>query len=104
VAEDSAILRDGLVALLTRREYDVVGVAEGEALLHEITQRGPDRLPDVVVADIRMPPSYTDEGLRAALTLRQRYPGLPVLLFSQYIETAYAARLLEDGARGVGYR
>jgi len=102
VAEDSAILRDGLSALLTRRGHSVVGVADGDALLQEIAGRGAD-LPDIIVADIRMPPSYTDEGLRVALALRRQHPGLPVLLFSQYIETAYAARLLQDGAHGVGY-
>ena len=106
VAEDSAILRDGLVALLARREHEAAGVADGDALVRAITARageGGAGLPDVVVADIRMPPSFTDEGLRAVLALRERWPGLPVLLFSQYIETAYAARLLESGPRGVGY-
>lgn len=103
VAEDSAILRDGLVALLTRRGHDVIGVNDGQALVHQVSEHADQGLPDVVVADIRMPPSHTDEGLRAALTLRGSYPGLPVLLFSQYVETAYAARLLADGARGVGY-
>jgi len=103
VAEDSAILRDGLVALLTRRGWAATGVDTGEALLAAVDRTAGEGLPDVVVADIRMPPTHTDEGLRAALDLRERYPGLPVLLFSQYIETQYAARLLAGGARGVGY-
>jgi DNA-binding NarL/FixJ family response regulator len=104
VAEDSAILRDGLIALLGRRGHDAVGVPDASVLLDAV-DRGADKgkLPDIVVADIRMPPGFTDEGLRAAVTLRAKYPGLPVLLFSQYIEAAYTARLLADGARGVGY-
>ncbi len=106
IAEDSAILRDGLAALLARRGHDVVAVGDGDALLREVALRaaqGWDALPDVVVADIRMPPSFTDEGLRAATALREAHPGLPVLLFSQYVETRYAAQLLAGGAGGVGY-
>jgi len=104
VAEDSAILRDGLVALLTRRGHEVVAVADGEALVREVTARAADgALPDVVVADIRMPPTFTDEGMRAATTLRAAHPGLPVLVFSQYVETRYASQLLAGGAGGVGY-
>lgn len=105
LAEDSVILRDGLVALLGRRGHDVLAaVGDGDALVREV-----DALsaagggPDVVVADIRMPPSHTDEGLRAALTLRAEHPGIGVLLFSQYVETRYASRLLAGDARGVGY-
>ena len=104
MAEDSAILRDGLVALLARRGHAAAGVPDGDALVAEIARRAASgRLPDVVVADIRMPPTFTDEGLRAALTLRQAHPGLPVLLFSQYIETVYVSQLLRGGADGVGY-
>jgi DNA-binding NarL/FixJ family response regulator len=104
IAEDSAILRDGLVALLTRRGHDVGAVADGDALVREVTARiAAGQAPDVVVADIRMPPSYTDEGLRAAAQLRAAHPGLPVLLFSQYVETRYASALLAGDARGVGY-
>ncbi|WP_125774822.1 response regulator [Antribacter gilvus] len=105
VAEDSAVLRDGLVALLGRRGHEVVAaVADGDALVAEITRlAASDALPDVVVADIRMPPGFSDEGLRAALELRTRHPGLGVLLFSQYVETRYASRLLAGGAAGVGY-
>jgi DNA-binding NarL/FixJ family response regulator len=104
MAEDSAILRDGLVALLSRRGHTVVTVGDGDALVQEAAaQATSGAMPDVVVADVRMPPSFTDEGLRAALALRAAHPGLPVLLFSQYVETRYAARLLGDDARGVGY-
>ncbi|WP_344101212.1 response regulator transcription factor [Myceligenerans crystallogenes] len=105
IAEDSAILRDGLAALLARRGHEVVAtVADGDALVAEVTALADAGTPpDVVVADVRMPPSHTDEGLRAVLALRERLPGLPVLLFSQWIETTYASRLLEADARGVGY-
>jgi DNA-binding NarL/FixJ family response regulator len=104
LAEDSAILRDGLVALLARRGHDCVAVGDGDALVREVTLRAADGdLPDVVVADIRMPPTFTDEGMRAATALRTAHPGLPVLVFSQYVETRYASQLLAGGAGGVGY-
>jgi len=103
IAEDSAILRDGLVALLTRRGHDVVAaVADGSALVAEIALRADDP-PDVVVVDIRMPPTFTDEGLRAALEIRRTQPDVGVLLFSQYVETRYVSELLSGGAQGVGY-
>jgi DNA-binding NarL/FixJ family response regulator len=100
IAEDSAILRDGLVQLLVDRGFVVTdAVSEPEAL-----RRAMDReLPDVVIVDIRMPPTFTDEGLRAALDLRRAHKGLGILMFSQYIETRYAAELLADDAAGVGY-
>ena len=100
IAEDSAILRDGLVQLLADRGFDVVGAAADPAALHRLV--GAD-VPDVAVVDIRMPPTFTDEGLRAALELRKAHPQLGILLFSQYIETRYAAELLADGAAGIGY-
>ncbi|MCB7137216.1 response regulator transcription factor [Cellulosimicrobium marinum] len=105
VAEDSAILRDGLVALVTRRGHDVVAaVPDGDALVAAVARlAAEDALPDVAVVDIRMPPTSTDEGLRAALALRAAHPGLGVLLFSQYVETRYASELLTGGAQGVGY-
>ena len=105
IAEDSAILRDGLVALLTRRDHEVVvAVADAEALVAEVDRLADAaQVPDVVVSDIRMPPTHTDEGLRAALALRERYPALPILLFSQWVETTYASRLLAGDARGIGY-
>jgi DNA-binding NarL/FixJ family response regulator len=100
IAEDAALFREGLVRLLTERGHRVVAaVADGQALLDAVAA---DR-PDVAVVDIRMPPTHTDEGLRAALELRHDHPGTGVLVFSQYIETRYAARLLEPNAAGVGY-
>ncbi|MGH9044993.1 MAG: response regulator [Acidimicrobiales bacterium] len=100
IAEDSAILRDGLVQLLTDRGFEITdAVSEPEALRTSIERDQPD----VAVVDIRMPPTFTDEGLRAALELRRQHPGLGILLFSQYIETRYAAELLASGAAGIGY-
>lgn len=104
LAEDSGILREGLVALLTRRGHEVTAVPDGEGLEHEVVRLASESsLPDVVVADIRMPPTFTDEGLRTVVALREQFPGLPVLLFSQYVETRYAGVLLQGDARGVGY-
>jgi DNA-binding NarL/FixJ family response regulator len=100
IAEDSGVLRDGLVQLLADRGFEItaaVGDAEG---LHQSIERD---IPDVAVIDIRMPPTFTDEGLRAAIDLRRRHPGLGILLFSQYVETRYAADLLADDAAGIGY-
>jgi DNA-binding NarL/FixJ family response regulator len=100
IAEDSAILRDGLVQLLVDRSCVVSdAVCEPDALRRAVERE----CPDVAIVDIRMPPSFTDEGLRAAIDLRRRHKGLAVLMFSQYIETRYAAELLADGAAGVGY-
>jgi DNA-binding NarL/FixJ family response regulator len=100
IAEDSAILRDGLAQLLTDRGHTVLAaVADGEALRAAVTTDPPD----VCVIDIRMPPSFTDEGLRTAIALRRSHPDVGVLVFSQYIETRYAAELLAGSARGVGY-
>jgi len=100
IAEDAAMMREGLTRLLTERGHEVcAAVADGEALLAAVAQHRPD----VAVVDIRMPPTHTDEGLRAALELRDRYPGTGVLVFSQYIETRYASELLAGGAAGVGY-
>ena len=105
IAEDSVILRDGLVALLTRRGHEVVAaVGDGEALVAEVGRLAVlGELPDVVIIDIRMPPTFTDEGLRAALALRESSPELGVLLFSQYVETRFVSDLLTGGAEGVGY-
>ncbi len=100
IAEDAAILRDGLVELLTGRGHEVVrAVADGEALVAAVAEDPPD----VAVVDIRMPPTHTDEGLRAALQLRRDHPSVGVLLFSQHVETRYASQLLADGAAGIGY-
>jgi len=100
IAEDAAVLREGLARLLTDRGHQVgAAVADADALLAAVIEHPPD----AVIADIRMPPTHTDEGLRAALTIRRDFPSTGVLLFSQYIETRYLARLLESGAGGVGY-
>ena len=105
IAEDSVILRDGLAALLTRRGHEVLAaVGDGDALVREVALlAASDGPPDVAVVDVRMPPGFTDEGLRAALTLRADHPRVGVLLFSQYVETRYAAQLFGGDARGVGY-
>jgi DNA-binding NarL/FixJ family response regulator len=100
IAEDAALFREGLVRLLQDRGHQVcAAVADGEGLLAAAARHRPD----VAVVDIRMPPTRTDEGLRAALELRRRHPGTGVLVLSQYIETRYAARLLQGNASGVGY-
>ncbi|WP_308312345.1 response regulator transcription factor [Streptomyces sp. ICN903] len=105
IAEDSVLLREGLTRLLGDRGHEVVaGVGDGEALVEvvgELADAG--EAPDVVVADVRMPPSHTDEGLRAAVRLRARHPGLSVLVLSQYVEEQYATELLAGSGRGVGY-
>ncbi len=100
IAEDSAVLRDGLAQLLTGRGFDVTDAVGDPEALRQAVDRA---VPDVVVIDIRMPPSFTDEGLRLAIELRRHHPELGILLFSQYIETRYAADLLADGAAGIGY-
>jgi DNA-binding NarL/FixJ family response regulator len=100
IAEDAALMREGLIRLLADRGHQVcAAVADGDALVAAVAEHRPD----VAVVDIRMPPTHTDEGLRAALRLRHEHPGVGVLVFSQYIETRYAARLLEGDAAGVGY-
>jgi DNA-binding NarL/FixJ family response regulator len=100
IAEDGALMREGLVGLLTDRGHQVcAAVAEAGALLAAVAEHRPD----VAVVDIRMPPTHTDEGLRAALRLRRDHPGTGVLVLSQYIETRYATELLSGHAAGVGY-
>lgn len=100
IAEDAVILRDGLAHLLGLRGHEVVaGVGDAEALRAAVAEHRPD----VAVVDIRMPPTHTDEGLRAAIELRRELPGTGVLLFSQYVETRYAAELLGSSPAGVGY-
>ncbi|MEV6218320.1 response regulator transcription factor [Nocardia sp. NPDC051833] len=100
IAEDSAILRDGLAGLLTERGHEVVAMVGDAMSLSEVV--GAHR-PDVTVVDVRMPPTFTDEGLLAAIELRRAYPDIGVLVFSQWIETRYATELLAAGAGGVGY-
>jgi DNA-binding NarL/FixJ family response regulator len=100
IAEDAAVLREGLVQLLSDRGYEVcAAVADGDSLLAAVAAHRPH----VTVVDVRMPPTYTDEGLRAAIQLRREYPETAVLVFSQYVETRYATRLLAESASGVGY-
>lgn len=100
IAEDLALLRDGLTRLLRDNGFDVVGaVRDGDALVHAVTLEQPD----IAIVDIRLPPSFRDEGVRAALELRQRSPDTSILVVSQYVELTYATELLSDGRGGVGY-
>ncbi|MET9983373.1 response regulator transcription factor [Streptomyces rochei] len=101
LAEDSVLLRDGLTGLLARFGHEVVAsVGDAEALVAAVAEHAPD----VVVTDVRMPSGFQDEGLRAAVGLRERSPGLPVLVLSQYVQRSYAAELLDSGdGTGVGY-
>jgi DNA-binding NarL/FixJ family response regulator len=100
IAEDAAVLRELLTLMLTDRGHEVcAAVGDGDALRAAVAEHHPD----VTVVDIRMPPTHTDEGLRAAMDIRRERPGTGVLLFSQYIETKYALRLLSAGSAGVGY-
>jgi DNA-binding NarL/FixJ family response regulator len=100
IAEDSVLLREGLVRLLEEAGFNVVeAVADAEQLLRSVAEH----TPDVVVADVRMPPTHTDEGLRAALVIRQRWHETAVLVLSQYVEERYAIELLAGDTRGVGY-
>ncbi|WP_433344012.1 response regulator [Streptomyces sp. CA-253872] len=100
LAEDSTLLREGLVRLLGEEGHEVLAaVGDAVALLREIELLRPD----MVVVDIRMPPTHTDEGLRAALEIRKRWPGVGVLVLSQHIERNYAAQLLTSNAERVGY-
>ena len=100
IAEDAAMMREGLVRLLTDRGFEVcAAVADADALRSAIAAV----VPDVAIIDIRMPPTHTDEGLRAAIDIRRDHPEVGVLVFSQYVETRYATRLLADRPTGVGY-
>jgi len=100
IAEDAAMMREGLVRLLTDRGHEVTAaVGDAGALLAAVDEHEPD----VAVVDIRMPPTHTDEGLRAALELRRVHPDVGVLVFSQYVETRYATQLIADNPTGVGY-
>lgn len=100
IAEDNAILRDGLTALLAERGFEIAAAVGDPTGLHAAVA---EHVPDVAVVDVRMPPSFTDEGLLAALALRRSHPSTGVLVFSQWIETRYATELLASGASGVGY-
>jgi DNA-binding NarL/FixJ family response regulator len=100
IVEDLLLLRDGLIRLLRTNGFEVAAAVDtGEALLDALDAHQPD----VAVVDVRLPPTFTDEGLRAAIEARRRRPGFPVLILSQYVEQLYARELLSDGAGGVGY-
>ncbi|TDD33170.1 response regulator transcription factor [Actinomadura sp. KC06] len=100
IAEDLALLRDGLIRLLGAFGFEVVeAVDNGPSLQRALTTHRPD----VAVVDVRLPPTFTDEGLRAALEARREIPGLPVLVLSQHVEQLYARELLSDSTGGIGY-
>lgn len=100
IAEDNALLREGLVALLRERGIDVVAQAEdGEGLLRIVA----GHRPDLAIVDVRLPPSFTDEGVRAAIEARRRDPDLAILILSQYVEPVYTSELLASGDGGIGY-
>jgi DNA-binding NarL/FixJ family response regulator len=100
IVEDLALLREGIVALLRENGIDVVAQAEDGPGLERIVS---GHKPDVAIVDVRLPPSFSDEGLRAAIEARKRHPGLGVLILSQYVEPVYTAELLASGEAGVGY-
>ncbi|HEX4431735.1 MAG TPA: response regulator transcription factor [Frankiaceae bacterium] len=100
IAEDSALLREGLSRLLAEANFDVVAaVSDGESAIRAVAEHQPD----IAVLDVRMPPTFTDEGLRAALVVRSQWPAVAVMVFSQYVEERYATELLAGQTRGVGY-
>jgi len=100
IAEDSVLLREGIARLLAEYEHEVVdALGDATRLLASVQQHAPD----LVIVDVRMPPTHTDEGLRAAVELRAVRPGTPVLVLSQYVEERYAAELIESGTAGIGY-
>ncbi|MFI6444284.1 response regulator [Kitasatospora sp. NPDC050543] len=101
LAEDGVLLREGLIGLLARFGHQVVAaVGDADALRAAVAEHAPD----IVVTDVRMPPGQSDEGLRAAVALRQEHPGLPVVVLSQYVQRSYAAELLDSGdGSAVGY-
>jgi DNA-binding NarL/FixJ family response regulator len=99
VAEDVFLLRDGLLRLLGAHGFEAVGVDSAPGLLTALLEQRPD----VAIVDVRLPPSFADDGLRAALAARREVPGLPVLVLSQYVEQLYARELLADRNGGVGY-
>jgi len=100
IVEDNALLREGIVALLRERSIDVVAQAEDAPGLLRIVA---GHKPDVAIVDVRLPPTFTDDGVRAAIEARERYPDLGVLILSQYVEPVYTQELLASGTGGVGY-
>ena len=100
IAEDSVVLREGLIRLLEEQDFDVVAAVDnGDDLITAVREHRPD----VSIVDVRMPPSFRDEGLRAAVAIRKEIPNTPIVVFSQYVEERYAAELIESGTNGVGY-
>jgi DNA-binding NarL/FixJ family response regulator len=100
IAEDLTLLREGLARLLRENDFEVLAaVGDGEALVRAVVEHEPD----IAIVDIRLPPDFRDEGLRAALQARERVPGTAILIVSQYVEHAYASELLADRGGGVGY-
>jgi DNA-binding NarL/FixJ family response regulator len=99
IAEDLALLRDGLTRLLRDNGFEVAAVSDGDALIHAVKLERPD----IAIVDIRLPPSFRDEGVRAAVELRRRNPDTAILVVSQYVELTYATELLSDGQGSVGY-
>jgi DNA-binding NarL/FixJ family response regulator len=100
IAEDSALLRDGLVRMLSDHGHEIVGAVDDATGLMQLVER---ESPQLVVLDVRMPPTHTDEGIRAALELRARWPELGVLVLSQYVEENYASELLSGNLSGIAY-
>jgi DNA-binding NarL/FixJ family response regulator len=100
VAEDSTLLREGLARLLEEAGFEVVGLAADADELYALVERS---TPDVAIVDIRMPPTHTDEGLRAAKLIRARWPQVGILVLSQYVQARYAVELLSEGTERVGY-
>ncbi|GLY53402.1 response regulator transcription factor [Lentzea sp. NBRC 102530] len=100
IAEDNVLLAEGLALLLSRAGFEVVArVVDGESFVEAAVEHRPE----VAIVDVRMPPTFRDEGIRAALEARRRVPGLPILVLSQYVETSYATELMADAPGGVGY-
>jgi len=100
IAEDHALLREGVVALLREADVEVVAQAEdGDGLLRVVA----GHRPDLAIVDVRLPPTFTDEGIRAAIEAREHNPGLAILILSQYVEPVYTAELLASGGGGIGY-
>ncbi len=105
IADDSALLREGVAGLLERRGHDIVGFAENAPQVHELIDElgSSGALPDVLITDVRMPPRMSDDGLKTAVALREKYPHLAVMVLSQYVAPAYAVELFQGSTSGTGY-
>lgn len=100
IAEDSVVLREGLIRLLEEQGFEIVAAVDnGDDLITAVREH----TPDVSIVDVRMPPNFRDEGLKAAVAIRKETPNTPIMVFSQYVEERYAAELIESGTNGVGY-